>query len=455
MSTREAAVSGQFYPSEASQIREMVKEYNAVLKEYLKAHKEIEELRPKAAIVPHAGYIYSGFTANLAIRLLTESDIDNIVVIGPSHRVYLRGTSISMYDTYATPLGSLKIDKELTQILKDKFSLSFVPEAHHEHSTEVQMPFIKRYSPDLSVVELVYGEEDPKSLAKVIEYLLELPKTAVLISTDLSHFYDINKANHLDAICIDAVSKLDAHELHQGCEACGKIGIEAMLIAAKNKAFEPVILDYRTSAETSKDTSSVVGYMSAAFIKKKEDNVKDALLSLARASIADALDIRHTVDVSTLEKDHPWLKEKGASFVTLTTQNDHLRGCIGSLVPHRTLSDDIISNAKSAAMKDPRFTPLTDEEFKNVKVEVSILTTPEPLEYDSIDNLKSKIRVGIDGVVLKKGPYQATYLPQVWEDLSTFESFFTSLCQKAGMQTDCLEHKPEILTYQVKKYKEM
>ena len=458
MSTRETSVSGQFYPSEASEIREMVKEYNKVLNIYLEENKSILQLKPRAVIVPHAGYVYSGFTANLAIRLLlTDSDIDNIVVIGPSHHVYLKGTSISMYDSYATPLGSLKIDKQLTQKLKEKFAFSFVPEAHYEHSTEVQMPFIKRYKPDVSVVELVYGEENPKHLAKVIEYLLELPKTAVIISTDLSHFYDINKANRLDDMCIDAVKKLDVSALHQGCEACGKIGIEAMLIAAKSKELHSVILDYRTSAQASKDTSSVVGYMSAAFVKKveAEDDVKNTLLSLARASISEALGITYPIDVPTLLKNNPWLKDKGAAFVTLTTQDDNLRGCIGSLVPHRKLSDDIVENAKSAALRDPRFAPLTRKEFETVKVEVSILSTPKALVYDSIDDLKAKIRVGIDGVVLKKDSYRATYLPQVWDDLTTFESFFASLCQKAGLQTNCLEMKPEILIYQVKKYQEM
>ena len=118
MSTRETSVSGQFYPSKASEIRGMVKEYNDILDTYLKENKSIGQLKPKAVIVPHAGYIYSGFTANLAIRLLSGNDIDNIVVIGPSHRVYLKGTSISMYDMYATPLGSLKINKTLTQICK-------------------------------------------------------------------------------------------------------------------------------------------------------------------------------------------------------------------------------------------------------------------------------------------------------------------------------------------------
>ena len=243
----------------------MLEHYNSVLDEHMK-DKEIMDLKPRAVIVPHAGYVYSGFTANIALRLLGNSGIKREVVIGPSHRIPFRGTSVSEYDSYATPLGVLPIDKELVKELKERFGLTCMPEAHHEHSTEVQVPFIKTYEPDVSIVELVYGDEDPANLAEVIEYLLEDPQTAVVISTDLSHYYDIEKANRLDSICLDAVRELNVSELHQGCEACGKIGVEAMLLSAKKRGLRSVLLDYRTSADASGDESQVVGYMSAAFI---------------------------------------------------------------------------------------------------------------------------------------------------------------------------------------------
>jgi AmmeMemoRadiSam system protein B len=118
------------------------------------------------------------------------------------------------------------------------------------------------------VVELVYGDESPQKLSEVIEYLLLDPETAVVISTDLSHYYDIKKANTLDSICLDAVKTLNDSELHEGCEACGKIGVEAMLIAAKEKGLRSILLDYRTSADASGDKSQVVGYMSAAFVEQ-------------------------------------------------------------------------------------------------------------------------------------------------------------------------------------------
>ncbi len=262
---RRAAVAGQFYPASADQIEEMFGQFNAMLEKSIKEPRLLET-KTRAVIVPHAGYVYSGFTANVAHRLLGNSGIERVVVIGPSHRVYLSGTSVSEYDLFQTPLGDLPIDRSLANEIIGRFGMGFLPEAHREHSTEVQMPFIKHYLPSARVVEMVYGDEDPKNIAAVIAWLLQDPKTGVVISTDLSHYYDINKAKALDSICLDAVSRLDPSALHRGCEACGKIGVEAMLIAAKSAGLEPLILDYRTSADASGDESQVVGYMSAAFI---------------------------------------------------------------------------------------------------------------------------------------------------------------------------------------------
>ena len=177
-------------------------------------------------------------------------------------------------------------------------------------------------------------------------------------------------------------------------------------------------------------------------------------LTIARASIAEEVGLEQTLDLDAVVEENPWLEEEGASFVTLTTNTEQLRGCIGSIIAHQKLYEDIIHNAKNAAMHDPRFPSLTQKEFDDIIVEVSILSEPESLEYDSIEDLKSKIRVGIDGVVLKDGVYQATFLPQVWEQLPTFEHFFSHLCQKAGMEQNCLERMPDIFIYQVKEYKE-
>jgi hypothetical protein len=266
MSTRKDAVAGQFYPASQEEIEKMFDHYNKIVDESIK-DKSILTLKPRAIIVPHAGYIYSAFTANIAFRLLKNSHAKRVVVIGPSHRVYLQGVSVAEYDNYETPLGSLVIDRNLSQELMEKFGLHFQADAHHEHSTEVQMPFIKEYMGNPAVVELVYGQENPKHLAEIIKYLLEDDETVVVISTDLSHYYSIEKAKELDMVCLEAIAALDTNKLHEGCEACGIIGVEAMLIAAKELQLQPQILDYRTSADASGDKTQVVGYTSVVFTR--------------------------------------------------------------------------------------------------------------------------------------------------------------------------------------------
>ncbi len=168
--------------------------------------------------------------------------------------------------------------------------------------------------------------------------------------------------------------------------------------------------------------------------------------------------IRSHLEGSSLDKT-PFLSasnllaEKGAAFVTLTLHG-RLRGCIGSLIAHRPLIDDVIANAQGAAFRDPRFPPLSSDEFEEVEVEVSILTPPQPLSYRDTAELKTMIRPGIDGVIIRHGNYQATFLPQVWEELSDFDTFFTHLGMKAGIGSDPLSYHPEVYLYQVEKFSE-
>jgi AmmeMemoRadiSam system protein A len=178
-------------------------------------------------------------------------------------------------------------------------------------------------------------------------------------------------------------------------------------------------------------------------------------IQLAKAAIAVALGMDSSFDLDQALKTYPDLKKNGAVFITLTTgSQDQLRGCIGSLSAYQPLYKDIIANAQSAALRDPRFKPLSREELDKIKIEVSILSEPKPLAYHSTEDLKTKIRPNIDGVVLEYNGYRATYLPQVWEQLPEFDSFFSTLCQKAGLSGDCLKNHPDIKTYQATNSKE-
>jgi len=149
-------------------------------------------------------------------------------------------------------------------------------------------------------------------------------------------------------------------------------------------------------------------------------------------------------------KNNPDFKTPKATFVTLK-KNGKLRGCIGSLVAYQPFYKDLISNAKKAAFNDPRFKPLSKDELKDINLEVSILTEPILVKYNNIEDLKNKIKIGKDGIILKYGSYQATFLPQVWDDLNNFELFFSHLCLKAGLEVNCLSKHPVIYKYQVQK----
>jgi len=175
--------------------------------------------------------------------------------------------------------------------------------------------------------------------------------------------------------------------------------------------------------------------------------MKDILLKIARASILEEFENKPLINKQDLIKEYPFLNEERATFVTLRI-NNNLRGCIGSILPRMSLIEDVINNAKQAAFHDPRFEPLTKEEYENIHIEVSILTIPEKLEYENPKDLKTKIRPKIDGVILSLADKQATFLPSVWEELPMFDLFFGHLCMKAGMQGDCLKYHPLIYTYQ-------
>lgn len=176
------------------------------------------------------------------------------------------------------------------------------------------------------------------------------------------------------------------------------------------------------------------------------------LLEIVKKSIENKFDSSVEIDKDKLLKDFPFLAKNGAIFVTLTL-NNQLRGCIGTLQAYRPLFDDLISNAFAAAFEDPRFYELTYEEFKKVKIEISILSTPVEVIYTDIQDLKSKIKPNIHGVILQKDGRRSTFLPQVWEQLPTFEEFFSHLCYKGSFEENCLETHSLVFTYEVKKIK--
>jgi len=257
MKIRKSCFSGSFYPSNKKELLKYIEYFNNT------NSKKSSFKTIKAIISPHAGYVYSGFTANLAYKIASKEEFTRIVVIGPSHRVYLKGASVSLYEEYETPFGNLKIDLEYSKKLIQEFNfLDFNKECDFEHSTETQAPFIKHYFNNSYFVEIIYGDIDYKNLVKVIERVLKDNKTLVVISSDLSHFYTQDRAIELDNICLNAIERQDLN-LFDYCEACGKTGIKAIVEYSILNDFKAKVLHYCTSADFSKDENRVVGYTSA------------------------------------------------------------------------------------------------------------------------------------------------------------------------------------------------
>ncbi|MBU0632968.1 AmmeMemoRadiSam system protein A [bacterium] len=175
------------------------------------------------------------------------------------------------------------------------------------------------------------------------------------------------------------------------------------------------------------------------------DNI---LLRIAKTAILNRFDADYKIDRADLFEEYPYLLKNGAAFVTLHYDNQ-LRGCIGSIIAHRSLLDDIVGNAVSAAFNDPRFSSLSVDELSHLKLEVSVLTEPELINYDDYTDLLTKITPRLDGLILKQGIYQGTFLPQVWEQLPSTEEFLEHLSYKAGANPSIYEEHPSIYSYRV------
>lgn len=193
--------------------------------------------------------------------------------------------------------------------------------------------------------------------------------------------------------------------------------------------------------------------MTPSLLTEKE---KRYLLFLARESIKYFLKNNDLLQLSPEEIKNlsPTLKEKRATFVTLT-ENEHLRGCIGHLEAIQPLFQDVIENSVNAAFFDFRFFPLIQKELEKIKIEISVLTPPQELQYKNPSDLLNLLRPHIDGVILQKESYQATYLPQVWKEIPDKEEFLSSLALKAGLPSDIWKkEKLNIKIYQVESFKE-
>jgi AmmeMemoRadiSam system protein B len=251
---RQPAVAGTFYPANPQQLHQML--------DYFLSDAETAEKVPKAIIVPHAGYIYSGPVAATAYARLKKAHdlIKRVVIIGPSHRVAFKGLALSRAQTFTTPLGSVLVDQEAVQVLAQLPFVEYLEQAHtHEHSLEVHLPFLQEMLDDFKIIPLVAGEASPEQVSRVIDILWGGEETLIVISSDLSHYHAYETAQQLDKLTSDAIEQLQYEQLAFD-SACGKVPVSGLLKLAREKSLTVKTIDLRNSGDTAGDKNRVVGY---------------------------------------------------------------------------------------------------------------------------------------------------------------------------------------------------
>lgn len=255
MKYRNPAVAGTFYPSEPQQIDAAMTEMFADL--------QYPNQLPKALIVPHAGWYYSGRIAAHAYRYLNQhaDEIKRIVLLGPSHRCYLQGCAVPSHDYFVTPLGEIPIDTKNCARLRQLGLAQLYDQAHlQEHALEVQLPFLQHCLNAFELLPITVGDCTPDSVAKVLALFADLPGTLIVISTDMSHFHSYTEATNLDAQTIERIEHCD--DTLKPEDACGCFAVNGMLHFSKLRGWQPKLQYKANSGDINHSKKEVVGYAS-------------------------------------------------------------------------------------------------------------------------------------------------------------------------------------------------
>ena len=421
---KQPSVAGSFYTADAAELKNQIESFK-------ENSKNTYTVPARAVIVPHAGLVYSGRLAYEGISQL-DKNIENIFIIAPAHKVAFEGLVLSDFEKWSTPFGEIKINLELNAELHEKFGAQYNNLAlENEHSIEIQIPIIQQVFENVKIVPVLVGMESPDTVEKIIETYYGDEKNGFIISSDLSHFLNEVQSKKVDTLTARMIESGNTENFAPQ-QACGMVGILGLVGFAKKNNYSLIRIDMTNSAAASGDKSSVVGYGCWFMYEGERNNFlkeycSDVIKELARLSIKSRLQqMQEKINYPQV------LNELGACFVTLEKEGN-LRGCIGSILPYRTLIEDILTNAQRAAFADPRFKPVTNEEFEQLDIAVSVLSNPKPIKFEAESDLLNKIEAGKDGIIIKDGQHQAVFLPSVWEQLPDKREFLNALKLKAGL----------------------
>jgi len=266
-SVRAPAVAGMFYPGES---RELAQTLSHMLGAAASAAPE--RAVPKAIIAPHAGYIYSGPIAASVYALLAPARgrITRVALLGPTHRVAVRGLALPGASAFATPLGVVKIDREAAESLSRLPQVMVSAQAHAlEHSLEVHVPFLQAVLGEFRLVPLAVGHAEASQVAEVLDTLWGGPETLIVVSSDLSHYLPYGDAQAVDRTTAKAILDLSTDISHE--QACGATPVTGLTHVARRRGLKPELIDLRNSGDTAGDRNRVVGYGAFAFYEGTPD----------------------------------------------------------------------------------------------------------------------------------------------------------------------------------------
>jgi AmmeMemoRadiSam system protein B/AmmeMemoRadiSam system protein A len=435
---RSPAVAGQFYPNSTAELQDTLATF---------IDNNLEKEDALGAIVPHAGYIYSGKVAGEVFSRLEITP--TVVILGPNHTGIGVPFSVMTRGQWQTPLGLVNINEDLAGAIEDNSNyLKADHEAHYqEHSIEVQVPFLKYMRRDVRIVPIILSSakiDVYDEVGKVIGMTIRATKSNVLIlaSSDMSHYESHIQAGRKDQQAILSILQLDEVELlhrvyDQDISMCGYAPVATMLVATRELgANKAELVKYQTSGEVSGDYERVVGY--AGIIIRKITH--SALVELAREAIGTFIEKGTVIDPPY--DLTPEMKEKAGVFVSIK-KHGGLRGCIGTYDPsYGNVAEETIANGISAAIRDPRFNPISKKELKELDISVDVLSHPEAVE--SIDELDAKIF----GVIVEHGSRRGLLLPNL-EGVATPSEQIAICRQKAGISPD---ESVKLYRFKVKRY---
>jgi len=399
--------------------------------------------------------------AAYAYKKVEGRTFDAVVVLAPSHRAYFSGASVDDKEGYRTPLGVVPVNRDIAhQIIEQSPLIGHHPQAHtQEHSLEVQVPFLQMALKEFTLVPIVMGDQDLTTAEKIAQAIADVIKkhnVLVVASSDLSHYHSYDEAKELDQKVMDYINRYDpqglALDLRQHkTEACGGGPIiTALIIGQHLGADRATVIHYANSGDVTGDHSGVVGYAAGIIYKSNgrkaekkesrkagidlglEEDEKKQLHQIVRETIKSRLNEKPLPDFTV---DSKTLKEPRGAFVSLHKEG-MLRGCIGHIKADRPLDETIKDMSIAAAFEDPRFPPLSREEFDQVAIEISVLTP-----FKKISDI-DEIEVGKHGLYMTKGFCSGILLPQVateygWDRIT----FLEHTCTKAGLPKNAWKEK--------------